>query len=93
MKTTPIAAFLLFIMTLSCQSEYERQLAKGKDLVQKQMITHGYASSKNNPSSDSKTSLKLKNYAQLSGNKRRFNEELASYQEHMQQRQVATKYP
>ena len=85
MKTTPpIVVFLLFIITLSCQSEYERQLAKGKDLVEKEM-THKYHSPE--------TTLELNKYAQLSGNKRRFNIELKSYETHLQQRQVATKYP
>lgn len=93
MKTTPIAALLLVIMTLSCQSEYERQLAKGKDLVQKQIISNRYASPKKDAFPDSKTNSKLENYAQLSGNKRLFKVELKSYQESLQQRQVATKYP
>ena|SRR6218665_1270229 len=81
MKTTTIGIFVLLIITCSCQSEYERQLAKGKDIIEKQL-------DKNAAVLTNKANMALQEElevcAHVSGNKRVFMMEMTNYKVELQ---------
>ena len=78
MKTTTVGAFLLLIITLSCQSEYERQLAEGKDMVENE-VSQLNRSEQQAKTTERKTQKELQRCAHLSGNKRLFLSTIEDY--------------
>lgn len=95
MKTTAFGVFSLLIITLSCQSEYERQLATGKDIVEQQV--KGTAQLKQTTASAALQD-ELEVCAHVSGNKRLFMLEMKNYREELEQtrmakQQLITKFP
>lgn len=85
MKTTTIGIFALFIITCSCQSEYERQLAKGKDIIEKQ-LDGNTALITNKANTALQEELEV--CAHVSGNKRVFMMEMTNYKAELQQTMV-----
>lgn len=84
MKTTTVGTFLLLIITLSCQSEYERQLAEGKDMVENELsqLNHSEQQAK---STEQKTQQELEKCAHLSGNKRLFLSTIEDYRSNLKE--------
>lgn len=97
MKITTIGYFLLLIITLSCQSEYERQLAEGKDLVERE-ISQANDSEQQATASEQQTSKSLEKCAHLSGNKRLFLSTIDDYRSNLKEmrtskHELTKKYP
>lgn len=82
MKTTSIGIFTLFIILSSCQSEYERQLAKGKAIVETQ-LNRNTAEFTNY--TDKALQKELEQCAHVSGNGRVFMMEMTNYKAELQQ--------
>ncbi len=83
MKTTTLSIFTLLIITCSCQSEYERQLAKGKDIVEKQLNGNTRELFTNKANMALQNELKV--CAHVSGNERVFMMEMTNYKAELQQ--------
>lgn len=97
MKTATVGAFLLLIITLSCQSEYERQLAEGKDMVERE-VSQLNDSEKQANASEKKTQEELQKCAHLSGNKRLFLSTIENYERNLKEmraskNELTKKYP
>jgi hypothetical protein len=84
MKTAGIGSFLLLIITLSCQSEYERQLAEGKDMVEKE-VSQLNDSEKQAKATERKTQEDLQKCAHLSGNKSLFLSTIEDYRSNLKE--------
>jgi hypothetical protein len=69
--------FSLGFITISCQSEYERQLTQCKTIVNKEVTIHSTDVKSSNPLK--KVAEKIDFHAHLSGNERLFKLELAAY--------------
>ena len=82
MKTTSIGIFTLFIITCSCQSEYERQLAKGKQIIEEQLNKNTAVLTDN---TNKALQEELEQCAHVSGNGRVFMMEMTNYKAELQQ--------
>jgi len=82
MKSTTIGIFTMLIITCSCQSEYERQLAKGKQIIEKQLNTNTAVLTDNTNNALQK---ELEQCAHVSGNGRVFMMEMTNYKAELQQ--------
>jgi len=83
MKTTAIGIFTLLIITSSCQSEYERQLARGKNIIEKQLKGNARELITNKTNMNLQNELKI--CAHVSGNERVFMMEMTNYKAELQQ--------
>lgn len=101
MKTTIFSFLLLSILCFSCQSEYERQLAQGKKLIEKEVALSNSATT-NYDYSASMQLDRIKNdlhrCGHLSGNESLFKAELNDYKSALKVNtlrtdRLITKYP